>query len=256
MKNKKQAPLSGWITSMIFFLLGLLVRVCLVGYSFSAYLLWGCAALAAGYQLLNLLMRRYPGLALWLRRILTLLVVLFTVAYLLTGGLIWLVSSGMPHKPCDYVVVLGAGVNGTVPSLSLQNRLDAAYTYLVEFPEAVCVVSGCQGDGEDISEARCMYNELVKMGIAPERVWMEDQATNTRENLLYSLEIIEDRTGSKPQKIGIISSEYHLLRAGLFARELGITSFGIPAKTTWLSLRINYTLREVAAVWFYFILGG
>ena len=59
-----------------------------------------------------------------------------------------------------------------------------------------------------------------------------------------------------PQKIGIISSEYHLLRAGLFARELGLTSFGIPAKTTWLSLRINYTLREVAAVWFYFILGG
>ena len=78
MKEKKQTPLSGWIMPIVFFLLGLLVRVCLVGYSFSAYLLWVCAALAAGYQLLNLLMRRYPGLALWLRRILTLLVVLFT----------------------------------------------------------------------------------------------------------------------------------------------------------------------------------
>ena len=200
MKEKKKSVLSGWIAAIVLFALGLLVRICLVGYSFTAFLLWGCAVLAVCYQLLNLLMRQRPGLALWLRRILTVCVVLFTLAYLLTAGVVWIASVGAPHNPCDYVVVLGAGVNGTVPSLSLQNRLDAAYAYLTEFPDAICVVSGCQGDGEDISEAQCMYNELVKMGIDPDRIWMEDQAANTRENLRFSLEIIEERTGSRPEK--------------------------------------------------------
>lgn len=246
----------GWFIASGLLILGLLVRVCLVGYSFSAYLLWGCAGLAVCYQLLNLLTRKYPRLALWLRRILTLCICLVILAGLITGGIIYLASHGEPHFECDYVVVLGAGVNGTVPSLSLRERLDAAYAYLVEFPECVCVVSGCQGDGEDISEAQCMYNELVKMGIDPNRVWMEDQATNTRENLRFSLDVIENRTGSRPEKIGIVSSEYHLFRAYLFARELDVGFFGIPTETSWLSLRVNYYLREIAAVWYYTILGG
>ena len=253
---QKKGPNRGWIFAAVFVILGVLIRFCLVGYSFSAWICFGIAGLIAIYQLLNLWIKKDPKPALRLRRILTVLVVLFSLAYGITAGVVWFASSGMPHQPCDYVVVLGAGVNGTVPSLSLRNRLDAAYSYLTEFPDAVCVVSGCQGDGEDISEAQCMYNELVRMGIDPNRVWMEDQATNTRENLRYSLDIIRERTGSQPAEIGIISSEYHLLRAGFFARELGIDSFGIPAETTWLSLRINYTLREVAAVWYYIILGG
>ena len=252
---KKQLN-SGWIFAVVFVVMGILIRFCLVGYSFSAWICFGIAGIILCYQLLNLWLKKNPKLPLLLRRILTVLVIFFSLAYGITAGVIWFASNGMPHQACDYVVVLGAGVNGTVPSLSLRNRLDAAYSYLTEFPESICVVSGCQGDGEDISEAQCMYNELVRMGIDSDRVWMEDQATNTRENLRYSLEIIRGRTGSQPEEIGIISSEYHLLRAGFFARELGIDSFGIPAETTWLSLRINYTLREVAAVWYYIILGG
>ena len=56
--------------------------------------------------------------------------------------------------------------------------------------------------------------------------------------------------------IGIVSSEYHLYRAGLMARELGIDPIMIPAETTYLSLRVNYFLREIAAVWYYMIFGG
>lgn len=254
--NKFIKPRLGWTLVLVFFLLGLFTKVALVGYSFSAYLLWGCSALLVCYQLLNRLASRNPKLAIAFRRILTVGIILVVTAGLITGGIIMSASTGSPQTACDYVVVLGAGVNGTVPSLSLQNRLDAAYAYLSEFPEAICVVSGCQGDGEDISEAQCMYNELIAMGIAPDRVWMEDQATNTRENLRFSLDIIESRTGVRPEKIGIVSSEYHLFRAGLFAKEQRVESFGIPGKTSWLSLRLNYYLREIAAVWYYTILGG
>ena len=56
--------------------------------------------------------------------------------------------------------------------------------------------------------------------------------------------------------VGILSSEYHLYRASLMARELGLDPIMIPAKTTRLSLRTNYFLREIAAVWYSMIFGG
>ena len=157
---------------------------------------------------------------------------------------------------CDYIVVLGAGVNGTVPSLSLRERLDAAYRYLLAHPDAVCVVSGGQGNGEDITETQCMFNDLTARGIEESRIWMEDKATNTRENIRFSLDLIEEKTGRRPEQIGLVSSEYHLYRAGLLARAENITSYGIPARTSWVTLRINYFLREIVAVWYYTLLGG
>ncbi len=246
---------AGWLSAGLFFLLGIFCEFALIGYSFSAYICFGIAGLLVCWQLLGLLKQNKPRLGLWLRRILAAGVLLGLLAVGITLGFIASAARGNPAA-VDYVVVLGAGVNGTVPSLSLRERLNAACDYLTAHPESICVVSGCQGNGEDISEAQCMYNELTEMGIDPARVWMEDQARNTRENLSLSLDIIESRTGRRPETVGIVSSEYHLYRAGFFAREQGLEPVGIPARTSWVSLRVNYYLREVAAVWYYMILGG
>ena len=72
----------------------------------------------------------------------------------------WVVSAGhgADDPEAQWVVVLGAGVNGTVPSQALRERLEAARDYLARYPEAVAVLSGAQGDGESITEARCMYD--------------------------------------------------------------------------------------------------
>jgi uncharacterized SAM-binding protein YcdF (DUF218 family) len=80
---------------------------------------------------------------------------------------------------------------------------------------------------------------------------MEDKSTSTRENLRFSLALIESRTGERPKTIGLVSSVYHLFRAGLFAADENVKALGIPAETTWISLRINYFLREIAGVWAY-----
>jgi uncharacterized SAM-binding protein YcdF (DUF218 family) len=101
-----------------------------------------------------------------------------------------------------------------------------------------------------------MFRELTAMGIEADRVWMEDKATSTRENLRFSLALIQERTGNRPETVGLISSEYHLFRAGLLAEDEGVTAIGIPAETSWISLRINYFLREIAGVWAYWILGA
>ena len=255
MKTKVRISSLCWIGVLFLILVGLIIRTVFSGFRFTAYICWGCAGVLTCYLLLPHLAKKKPRIARVLLLVLSFGLGIGMIAAAVTGAIL-VRSWGGQIKACDYVVVLGAGVNGTVPSLSLRERLNAAYDYLVAYPEAVCVVSGGQGNGEDITEALCMFNDLTGRGIAPERVWMEDRATNTEENIRFSLDIIEEKTGTRPAEIGLVSSEYHLYRAWLLAGAEGVTSYGIPARTSWVTLRINYFLREIVAVWYYTLLGG
>ena len=244
-----------WLPVAVFCLLG----ICFLffpGYSFSACICFGIAGIVICYALLRLLSKRRKKPARILRLVLTVCLCIGLILAAVTGGFIAAAGIGSADTACDYVIVLGAGVNGTTPSLILSERIQRAYTYLTENPEVICIVSGGQGPGEDISEAQCMYNRLAAMGIDPDRIWMEDRSTSTRENIRFSLDVIEAKTGSRPTASAIVSNEFHLFRAGLFAKEQNLEVIGVPAKTTWLSLRVNYFLREIVAVWYYALLGG
>ena len=253
-KTKKKSFWS-WLWVMLPVLLGITVYFGILGFSFTAYILFGIAAVIACWLLIGLLKRKHPKTAKILFSILSIGLLLGMIAAVITGIPIAKAASAEPEA-CGYVIVLGAGINGSVPSLSLRNRLDAAYAYLTANPDTICIVSGGQGPGEDLTEALCMFNDLTAKGIAPERIWMEDKSTSTRENIAFSLDLIEEKTGQRPQKAGILSSEYHIYRAGLVARSQDLEAIGIPAKTSWVSLRINYFLREIVAVWYYTLLGG
>ena len=226
------------------------------GYSFSAFLCFAAAGVWGMYILLAALQKRRKRLACILRRILTICLIVGFVIASVTLGFILGGSTGTTDEECQYIIVLGAGVHGTRPSLILHQRIQAAYTYLTEHPDTICIVSGGQGVGEDITEAYCMYRELTTLGISPERIWQEDKSTSTWENLNFTLELIQEKTGSHPECLGIVSNEFHLFRASQQAEKCGVEAVGIPAHTNWLSLRVNYYLREIAAVWKYWIFGG
>ena len=148
-------------------------------------------------------------------------------------------------EPGATVVVLGCRVYGERASLSMVERLDAAYTYLIGNPESACILSGGRGNGEDISEAECMYRYLVNKGIASERLYKEEASTTTRENLLYSKQMIE-KLGLNPS-IAIVTSEYHEYRAGMIADKLDIPYAAVPGKTAiWLFP--TYYVRELYGI--------
>ena len=89
-----------------------------------------------------------------------------------------------PRQPADAVIVLGAGVNGNQPSLSLKTRLDAAIAYLeTTDPDVPVVLTGGQGYGEDITEAQCMYNYLTENGVDGGRLILEEAATTTADQI-------------------------------------------------------------------------
>ncbi len=255
-KTKSLKPCLFWICCGGLVLMGLFFLYAVVGYSFSALICFCLLALLLCYKGLSLLAKRHEKTAKVLRTILNICVSIGLCIVLVTGFFVVKASFGQADTVCEYVVVLGAGVHGTTPSLSLRNRLDAAYDFLIKNPDVICIVSGGQGDGEQITEAQCMFNDLVAKGIDPGRIWQEDQATSTEENLHFSLDLIEQRTGQRPTQINLLSSEYHLYRAGLFAKAQGVTAYGVPAETTKFVLRINYFLREIAGVWHEILIGG
>ena len=255
-KNRNWVAVLGWIGIVLFSLAALFFQFCMIGYSFSALVCLSIVGIILVYKALRLLGSKYPQDARTLKRIFTILLCIGLLVVGITEAIIIKASFGDPRQHCDYMVVLGAGVRGDVPSLSLRNRIDAAYDYLTEHPDVTAILSGGQGEGENITEAQCMFDHLTAMGIDESRLWMEDQATSTWENLNFSLDMIEERTGQRPEKLGVLSSEYHLFRASLFADACGVEFLGVPAKTTKLSLRVNYFMREVAGVWHYLLLGG
>jgi uncharacterized SAM-binding protein YcdF (DUF218 family) len=143
------------------------------------------------------------------------------------------------------VLVLGCQVRGTGPSRAMRQRLNAARRFLNEHPDAVCVLSGGQGEDEEIAEADCMFRELTAAGIAPARLFREDRSTSTRENFLFSQEIINNN--SLPETVVVVTNEYHQYRAGLIAGDLGLETYAVSAPSG-IGLLPTYWARELFGV--------
>lgn len=223
---------------------------------FTGEVLFLFAGVLLGFYLLLFIKHRYPKAGKHLFRIYALLVSIGILIGLSTGICILAASAGAPDTHCDYIIVLGAGVRGDVPSVSLSDRIRAAYDYLERNPDTICIASGGQGAGEHISEAACIARELIAKGIASERIWLEEKSTSTLENITFSQQILEEHGVSEPGTVGILSSEYHLFRAGFFADKFSLSYVGIPAKTSMFPLWVNYTLREIVAIWHHILIGG
>lgn len=158
-------------------------------------------------------------------------------------GLLILIGSAFSVKgeqQLSYIIVLGAQMKQSGPSIVLEKRLCQAYTYLTENPETLCVLSGGQGSNEPVSEAQGMYDALVKKGIDPKRLILEDQSTNTVENLRFSRKLIPREV----QKVGIVTSNFHVYRSLRLAKQQGFSdAVGISADSGVYFLP-NNVLRE------------
>ena len=139
-------------------------------------------------------------------------------------------ASGNP-EPGNTVIVLGARVYENRLSRAMKGRLDAALMYLEENPESACIVSGGQGKNETATEASVMYRYLTGQGISEDRIYMEDQSTDTEENLRYSKQILEKE--QLEPRIVLATNDYHAYRAKHYARDIGLDADVILAPTTW-----------------------
>lgn len=157
------------------------------------------------------------------------------------------ITTYMNERPSDnleYVIVLGAGLRGKVPTNPLRVRIEKAYEYMSENDRTILIASGGQGSDEDMSEAQCIKDKLVERGIDPDRIILEDKSTSTEENLINSMAIIEDADAS----VGIITNGFHEYRANLIAADVGYKNAASVPAITLFPVGIHYTVREFFGV--------
>ena len=155
-------------------------------------------------------------------------------------------------KRPDYLIILGSGLIGDrIPPL-LAQRLEKGKTMYEKFHNhPKIVVSGGQGVDEPITEAEAMAQYLRQVGIPQEDIIIEQQSTNTLENLQFSKTILDEKSKENYYCL-VVTNSFHSLRAGIYMRKLGIKGRSIGSRTALYFLPsawIRETLGLIMLYW-------
>ena len=172
-------------------------------------------------------------------------VLFIVIAVLCIGMFMFIYSSSTYLEQPNTVIVMGCQVNGDTPSVMLNNRISAAYDYLIENENAVCIATGGTGSGENISEAEAIKRGLVSRGIDSDRIYLDDQSVNTAENIANAAKIIEDN--HLDTNVVIATDGYHQMRSQKTAATHGLTATALNSTTPWY-IAEPMILREICAV--------
>lgn len=186
----------------------------------------------------------------WLSVLLT-LVLIGTFFFAIMFGLVMVGAHDVIRGDPQVMIVLGCRVMpGGEPSILLQDRLDTALDYLDDHPDMTVVVSGGQGSNEPTSEAACMADYLEEHGVDSDQILLEDQSSNTKENLIYSRELLEEHgIVVLRDEVLVVSNGFHLTRAQMLAERYGYKSVSaLAAPTSHIPSRIQMYIREPLAL--------
>lgn len=154
----------------------------------------------------------------------------------------------------DYIIVLGSGLmGGNRVTPLLAGRIDRALKVYRRQADKkkkppMLIMSGGKGGDEQIAEGEAMKRYALEQGIPEDRILVEDQSENTYENMLFSRQLIENREADmKHLHILFSTSNYHVFRAGIYARKAELKAQGIGAKTKFY-FWYNALLREYVAI--------
>ena len=174
----------------------------------------------------------------------TIIIIFITSFILLQSAILINIYKSKDIKNVEHIntiIVLGAKVNAEGVSKTLKLRLDKAIEYYNKNKYINIIVSGGKGKDEPVSEALAMKNYLVENGVNEENIIMEDKATTTLENIIFSKEIMNNM--NLENRVLIVTSDYHLFRGQFIASILGIENEGLCSMSS-LSSRMYYMIRE------------
>lgn len=258
----------GAIVLLFFFLVFLIVAFSWVFCLWNAYFVWkyeshtlpNLLTLILGLGLIVVWIISLLGPAKYLPRWLNVLLVAApTVAFYLALIMYnFLVNSVLyqfvPRRyKQDYLIVLGAGLlNGEKVTPLLSRRINRAIQFALKqkakgrkMPKLI--MSGGQGNDEKVPEAQAMADYAISRGISPDMILLEDQSKNTYQNMLFSKELATKDFGSPDFRAKFFSNNYHIFRAGLYAKMAGLNVNGVGCYTRLYFLP-NAVIREFAGV--------
>ena len=153
----------------------------------------------------------------------------------------WINLVNIKTKKLDYVVVLGAGLIGKKVTPLLAARINRGIEVYRRNPGSKIIMSGGQGPDEEIPEAVAMAKYAEEKGVPKKDIIVEDKSKTTRENLIFSHRLIKSDS-----RFAIVTNSYHVYRALVLAKRLGLQCIGYGAKTKWY-FTLNAFVREFIA---------
>lgn len=190
---------------------------------------------------------------------------ILTAVLLVLGALSFFVSlavvfAGMTGNGVDKAecgIVFGAGVVplrdslgnvvGSVAGPGIERRTETAAELYGQNKLKKLILTGGKGEGMRRSEAAVMRDVAVQHGVDPLDIIIEEQATSTRENLLFSRPLTKDC-----ESVLAISDAFHLSRIRFLAWQQGWSLPTYPVEETidpWFEVRS--IIREALGILFY-----
>jgi len=166
------------------------------------------------------------------------------VAYVVfTFAQVWWASRQHSSASASAIVVMGAAQWNGKPSPVLKDRLDHAAALFRSGRAGEIIVTGGKKPGDGTTQGLTGYDYLTSVGIPAADVKLENQGTNSYQELSAAANIM--RSEHLAPTVLLVSDPYHSLRITQIASELGLTAHVSPDRvhSTWYTLA-----RETAAV--------
>lgn len=158
-------------------------------------------------------------------------------------------------RAADCAIVLGTAAWHHKPSPVLQERINHAIRLYREDRVSAIVLTGGFGEGAPRSESRVAYDYCLEQGIPAEDLLLEEVSHTTYENLVEAEKLLQREN---LRSALVVSDPWHLKRAVLIARRLGIDASQSGTTTSRyesFQSRANFVLRELYLYHLFLILG-
>jgi len=155
------------------------------------------------------------------------------------------------RRPADAVVVFGARVyaDGRVSDALADRVRTGCQLYLDGLVKRV-IFSGGPGDGA-VHETEAMQKVAMKLGVPETAIVLDKNGVNTKATVKNTCKMFE-RLGIG--RVLVVSHFYHLPRIKMTYQRQRRDVYTVPAKVSYVLTEMpKYILREVAALWVYYL---
>lgn len=192
------------------------------------------------------------------KHILHLFFVAIAVLLSWTAGVVFSIFWGSQKNPnarADAAIVLGAAVWGNNPSPVFAERINHALDLYNQGQVRVLIFTGGIGANSKHAEGDVARAYAIGKGVPPKAILVESKSKTTWENLSGAKKLM---VGSNLKSAVIVSDPYHLRRAGMMARKLGMKYVCSPTETSRISgirAKTKQMLRETYFVTRFLFMG-
>jgi uncharacterized SAM-binding protein YcdF (DUF218 family) len=134
----------------------------------------------------------------------------------------WRIPDHPPTAPKVFVIPSYALKDRTRPTRPTIAQIELACRWREKFPQASIIMSTGDNQGLGVTNAQVMVEYAARLNVPRENLIEEDRSRNTRENLLYSMEIIERDKLEQPT---LVTLDLYTRRAVATAKKLGWQDF-------------------------------